>query len=324
MALIEIAWPFVRRRSPGVNLAAPTSVNSKARRCVACNGLISPEHYFQHRSIVLYRCDACQSLVAWPRPTLGQQNALHDNPDYYEHPYFERRRGLTKGVERRCRAVFARLGKFIDLQGLRGVRHLDVGCDIGSFLLATAKFFETVPVGVDVARRAVAEARRLGVEAHCGTLENLPESLTDFPVITAIDVVEHVVDPALFLAEVKCRLQPGGVCYLETPNVASNVYRIGRTASRLSGGRPAWVFERLFPPEHIQYFSREGFLALADRSGLEVVDLFQRELPLADIGTSWPVRLALSAVQKLDVFAGERLLLCALVRRPPKFTGCLA
>jgi SAM-dependent methyltransferase len=294
----------------------PTSATVPARRCVACTGSSSPEHYFQHRSIVLYRCDACHSLVAWPRPTIGEQTALHDNPDYYEHPYFERRRGLTEGVERRCRAAFARIGKGTNLRSLRGERHLDVGCDTGSFLLAAAKVWETVPVGVDVARRSVAEASRRGLEAYCCTLESLPERLADFSVITAIDIVEHVVDPAVFLAEIKRRLRPGGICYLETPNAASKVYRIGRAVSRVSCGRPAWVFERLFPSEHIQYFSREGLLALADRSGLEVVSLSHRELPLADIGASLPVGLALSAVQMLDVFAGERLLLCMVIRRP--------
>lgn len=296
--------------------AEPTSENVTARRCVACIGSSRPEHYFQHRSIALYRCDACRSLVAWPRPTLGEQTALHDNPDYYEHPYFERRRGLTEAVERRCRAAFARIGEGIDLQSLRGERHLDVGCDTGSFLLAAAKAWETVPVGVDVARRSVAEARRRGLEAYCCTLESSPECLANFSLITAIDVVEHVVDPAVFLAEVRRRLRPGGICYLETPNIASKVYRIGRAVSRLSGGRPAWLFERLFPSEHIQYFSREGLLALADRSGLEVVSLSDRDLPLADIGASLPVRLGLSAMQMLDAFAGERLLLCIVIRRP--------
>jgi SAM-dependent methyltransferase len=254
--------------------------------------------------------------VAWPRPTLGEQTALHDNPDYHEHPYFERRRGLTAAVERRCRAAFACIGKCVDLPRLRGERHLDVGCDTGSFLLAAAKLWETVPVGVDVARRSVSEARGLGLEAYCCTLESSPEHLANFSVITAIDIIEHVVDPAVFLAEVRCRLRPGGICYLETPNVASKVYRVGRAVSRVSGGHPAWVFERLFPSEHIQYFSRKGLLALADRSELEVVSLFHRKLPLADIGTSLPVRLAVSAVQVLDTFAGERLLLCMLVRRP--------
>ena len=299
-----------------MNSVVPIPATVTVRRCVACTCSISPEHYFQHGSIVLYRCDACRSLTAWPRPILGEQIALHDNPNYYEHPYFEQRRGLTKAVERRCRAAFSDIGKCIDLESLRGERHLDVGCDTGSFLLAAAKVWGTIPVGVDVAHRSVAEARRLGLEAYCCTLESSPECLADFSVITAIDIVEHVVDPAAFLAEVRRRLRRGGICYLETPNPASNVYRIGRAVSRLSSGHPAWVFQRLFPREHIQYFSREGFLALADRSDLEVVSLFHRELPVADIGTSLPVRLAVSAVQMLDAFAGERLLLCVVLRRP--------
>jgi hypothetical protein len=128
-------------------------------------------------------------------------------------------------------------------------------------------------------------------------------------------LIEHTIDPAKFLEQVKQRLCRGGICYLETPNVHSNVYRIGRAVARVTGGRPAWVFERLFPTEHIEYFSANGLRALAKRAGLEVVSLSARALPFADIAASLPVRIAMTAVQATDAISGQHILLCMVARR---------
>jgi 2-polyprenyl-3-methyl-5-hydroxy-6-metoxy-1,4-benzoquinol methylase len=284
--------------------------------CIACRGLLSSRSYFQRATISLYQCDACGSLTALPRPSVSKQSALHDNSDYHEHPYFEQRRSSAEGIERRCRAAFDQIGRGVDLNSLRGERHLDVGCDTGSFLLASAKMLGTVPVGLDIAHRSVKEASRRGIEAYHCALETAPSIISNLSVITAIDLIEHVVDPGMFLAEVTRRLRPGGVCYLETPNVDSYVFRIGRTLARVSGGHPSWVFERLFPTEHIQYFSQAGFRTLAQQAGLEVVSLTTRPLPFADIAASLPVRTAMSAMQTTDAISGQHILICMVVRRP--------
>ena len=241
---------------------------------------------------------------------------MHDNAEYFEHPYFEQRRTEVSTLERRCRTTFDKIARGIELDAVRGERHLDVGCDTGAFLLTAARLYGTKPVGVDIAQCSVAEAKRQAVEAYCCPLEDAPPSLDGLAVITAIDLIEHVVSPAVFLEEVRTRLRPGGVCYLETPNIASAVYRLGRALARSTGGAPSWIFERLFPPEHIQYFSRDGLTSLANAAGLEAVEISTRALPFADIGTSFPVRLGMTAVQSLDAAGRNEILLCMVLRRP--------
>jgi 2-polyprenyl-3-methyl-5-hydroxy-6-metoxy-1,4-benzoquinol methylase len=272
--------------------------------------------YFRHASIDLFQCGHCQSLTALPRPSAGQQAALHDNAQYFEHPYFEHRRRRPDAVERRCRATFAKIGAAIDLDSLHGQCYLDVGCDTGAFVLAAARISGTAPTDIDVAQRSVEEAARQGVEVYCCTLEQAPASLAGLSVVTAIDLVEHVVDPRGFVAEVKRRLRPGGVAYFETPNIESHVYSLGRMLSRMTGGRPAFIFERLFPPEHVQYFSQEGLKKVAMDAGLEVVSLETRSLPSADIGASIVLRVAMSGIQTLDSASGKGVLLGMVVRRP--------
>jgi 2-polyprenyl-3-methyl-5-hydroxy-6-metoxy-1,4-benzoquinol methylase len=255
-------------------------------------------------------------VTALPRPSRDDQSALHDNAAYHQHPYFENRRCRLEAVERRCRAAFDRLAKAIDIRRLGGEPHLDVGCDTGAFLLAASKLYGTLPIGVDVAQRSIKEASRQGIEAYRCTLEDVPERVRDIAVLTAIDLIEHLIDPGLFLAEVQRRLRPGGVAYIETPNLASQVYRVGRLLALATGARPASIFERLFPPEHIQYFSRAGLRNLVMFAGLELVSLETRPLSFAEVGVSLPLQLAVSAMQLPDAATSEAILLCMVCRRP--------
>jgi 2-polyprenyl-3-methyl-5-hydroxy-6-metoxy-1,4-benzoquinol methylase len=264
----------------------------------------------------LAACRACHSWIFFPRPTQEKQSGIHDNPGYFEHPYFKLRRDLDESQRRRCRELFARLEGALDLGELRGCRMLDVGCDTGTLLAAARKEFGIVPFGVDVNRNAIRIASAIGVAAYCGTLETMPASLSDFSLITAVDLIEHVADPRAFLAELRNRLTKGGLAYLETPNIRSAVYGIGRVLSILTGGRPGALFDRLFPAQHIQYFTRASLTALVRAAGLEVVELRDRPLPLPQIAASVPVRAAMGVMQVIDIVRRERILVWAVIRRP--------
>jgi len=168
-----------------------------------------------------------------------------------------------------------------------------------------------------VAGRSVDQAREAGIEAYCTLIENAPDSLRGFGVITAIDVVEHVSDPRGFLTEIRARLRPGGVAYLETPNIYSAVYRLGRLLCHWTGARPVSIWERLFPIQHVQYFSQRGFALLVKGSGLELVKLDTRRLPWADVAVSPFLRSGVALLQQLDRLTRQQVLLCAMVRRPP-------
>jgi SAM-dependent methyltransferase len=284
--------------------------------CAACAAALGEAPMVRLGPARLEGCRCCGSWTYLPRPTPAEQAAVHDNADYFEHPYFRERRQDAVAARRRCRLAFDRLGAVVPLERLRGRRMLDVGCDTGALLRAAAELYGVVPVGVDVASRSVEEARTNGVEAYCCELAAAPGHLSGLDVITAVDLVEHVVDPEGFLREVRDRLAPGGVAYLETPNIRSLVYRTGRLLHRLTGGRPRPTFERLFPPQHVQYFSERGFALLAEMAGLEVARLDKRVLPRADLATSLLVGLGLSALQGLDRLFGTPILLCAVARRP--------
>lgn len=264
----------------------------------------------------LRECQSCGSWTYLPRSSADRQAALHDNGAYFEHPYFQLRRSATPSQRRRCADIFARIGEAVNLASLRGQRWLDIGCDTGLLLKAAQEELGIAPVGIDVAGRAVEMARRSGVDAYQFSIENAPPELSGFPVATAVDLIEHVPDPGEFLRRVRDRICPGGALYLETPNIRSAVYRFGRVLARLTSGGPVGLIERLFPPQHIQYFTAQSLIFLAQSSGFEVVRLSQRGLPMTDIAATPLARLPIAVLQALDRMAGTEILLCAVLRRP--------
>lgn len=284
--------------------------------CVVCGAAALGRPAVRIRQAVLRPCRTCGSWTYLPRPTQSELTSYHDEADYFAHPYFQLRREAILATEARCRQTFQRIQRAAPALRLDGAKALDVGCDVGLFVAASARLFRTEPFGVDVSSRAVNEAARRGVDAHLGTLDSAPPRFSHFDVITAIDLIEHVADPADLFSAIHDRLRPGGVAYVETPNTRSAIYVIGRVVSGLTGGRPRGAMDRLFPPEHVQYYSKAGLAAVATRAGLEVISAATRRLPMPDIAVDVPLKIALGAAQGADLLTGEAALLWGVLRRP--------
>jgi 2-polyprenyl-3-methyl-5-hydroxy-6-metoxy-1,4-benzoquinol methylase len=107
-----------------------------------------------------------------------------------------------------------------------GARYLDAGCAYGGFLVAFRRAGAREVVGVDVNPDLLDYARAVladhGIAAQVELRDLLdpatPAALGRFDLITANDVIEHVVDPRIGLERLVALLAPGGRLYLEIPN----------------------------------------------------------------------------------------------------------
>ncbi len=145
---------------------------------------------------------------------------------------------------------------------------LDAGCGTG---IETRNLWRQVPglrlYGVDISSvllaRAVADSAADGPRFYQSALETLPFADAVFDYIGSHEVIEHVEDPAIVLAELHRVLKPGGICVMATPNGASLwVEHLRQRVARLFGRRGAPVGEdHVRPPSFWRrQFERTGFI----------------------------------------------------------------
>jgi SAM-dependent methyltransferase len=100
---------------------------------------------------------------------------------------------------------------------------LDCGCREGEGSLVIAAQAGTRHIsGIDYTFSVLKQAHLHGIIAICADL-NVPIPLKSgtYDVIYASNLIEHLVDPALFIAEAYRMLRPGGYLVVDTPNLAS-------------------------------------------------------------------------------------------------------
>lgn len=114
------------------------------------------------------------------------------------------------------------------LRGLRervgGGNYLDIGCGTGNLLNLARAFFEK-PVGLDLARRLLAQVRRRSpnLVLAAGESERLPFQGNSFNVISLYAVLHHILDPSLTFQEAFRCLKTGGFLYTDhDPNYFFN------------------------------------------------------------------------------------------------------
>src|SRR4051794_33390212 len=106
---------------------------------------------------------------------------------------------------------------------LEGRTALDVGCGAGLLAEPLARLGAKV-TAIDAAPELIAVARDhaaamgLEIDYRSGAVEELNGR---FDLITSMEVIEHVTDPAAFLAALAKRLAQGGLLILSTPNATA-------------------------------------------------------------------------------------------------------
>jgi 2-polyprenyl-6-hydroxyphenyl methylase/3-demethylubiquinone-9 3-methyltransferase len=153
---------------------------------------------------------------------------------------------------------------------LAGKTALDVGCGAGLLCEPLARLGADV-TGVDAApeniEAAKSHAAGVGLSVNYRAGEIASQGLGHYDLVTCMEVIEHVMDPAAFVHELVRHLKPDGLLLLSTPNrtPASRVFLV-EAAERLGQvPRGTHDWDKFLTPEELA-----GFLGDA---GLEVVDM---------------------------------------------------
>jgi 2-polyprenyl-6-hydroxyphenyl methylase/3-demethylubiquinone-9 3-methyltransferase len=117
-----------------------------------------------------------------------------------------------------------------------GLTLLDVGCGGGLVSEPMARLgfdvtgLDATPDNIEIAR-AHAEAGNLAIDYRAGAVETLVAEERRFDVVLALEVVEHVADPAAFVADLARVLAPGGAVVLSTLNRTARSFALGIVAA---------------------------------------------------------------------------------------------
>lgn len=100
---------------------------------------------------------------------------------------------------------------------------LDCGCNNGLYSLALARALGTSHVyGLELNRGLANEAEVNGVRVLRGDVNHsIPLGSNAVSVVTAFNILEHLVETERFITEVYRVLAPGGYAIINTPNLAS-------------------------------------------------------------------------------------------------------
>ena len=158
------------------------------------------------------------------------------------------------------------------LKPLAGKRVADVGCGAGLLAEPLARLGAVV-TGIDAAPENVAAARAhalgqgLAIDYRVGDAATLDGG---FDLVTSLEVVEHVADPATFVAGLAGAVAPGGLLILSTPNRTAlsrlAMINVGEGLGRIPKGTHDW--ERFLVPEQLRALVEGAGLTMVDTTGI--------------------------------------------------------
>jgi 2-polyprenyl-3-methyl-5-hydroxy-6-metoxy-1,4-benzoquinol methylase len=253
-------------------------------------------------SWMLYACAACGAAYLDPRPARSAIHLAYSN--YFTHHErmdddpaspgtgrfaslkgkvlrqylrlrfgpicdpFRNALGFAVFLRPRLRVAFDSAMRHLPRPGT-GHTLLDIGCGSGRFL-AWARAAGWICAGTEVDPLAAARAAARGFAVHLGDAAELAASGRKFHAVTISHVIEHVHEPLALLRAARQLLHPGGLLWIETPNLASHGHHcFGR------------FWRDLDPPRHLQIFHHALLHRLLAEAGFVQIEFAPWQLDWA-------------------------------------------
>ena len=185
------------------------------------------------------------------------------------------------------------------LAGLQGKRVLDVGCGGGILSDSMARRGAEV-LGIDLASRPLKVAQLHALEAGTPDIDyrevavetlaaEQPES---FDVVTCMEMMEHVPEPASVVAACARLLKPGGWAFFSTINRNPKAFLFAIVGAEYVLNllpRGTHEYARFIRPSELAAWCRSAGLELTQSRGLEYNPLTQRYRLSGDISVNYLV-----------------------------------
>lgn len=204
----------------------------------------------------MHRCPRCGLYYNHPQMTQNELSALYNNGYYFFH-----RRDQVEF--RRIVSLYQRSVALVENQ-IQPRKVLEIGSAKG-YLLSILQRLGWDVQGIEISHSAAKFSRqKLNVPTYAGTLDEFITQHPNekYPLILAIDLLEHVIEPASFFKQVNQVIERNGIIIIDTPN--GNSANITQYGSEWQG----------FNPFHLFIFSLESLSQLLNKYGFEIQKVF--------------------------------------------------
>lgn len=187
---------------------------------------------------------------------------------------------LHKLTPARMRFLSGRIAGHFDqdagTKGLSGLSILDIGCGGGLVSEPLSRLGAKV-TGVDAAQKNIEAARLhansagLDIDYRNDTAEALAEAGEQFDAVMALEIIEHVADPALFVQSVAQLVKPGGLVIFSTINRTPKAWALTIAgAEYILGWLPkgTHTYSKFVKPSELAGYCRTAGLEVTALSGL--------------------------------------------------------
>ncbi|MDE2059877.1 MAG: class I SAM-dependent methyltransferase [candidate division NC10 bacterium] len=153
---------------------------------------------------------------------------------------------------------FPRIEKVVrNLRHLPSGKHLEVGYSKGGFADSLSKIgWDCTGLDLNAHDQAVIKT------IECDLNEGFPVEAEEFDLVTAGEVIEHMLDEGAFLDECRRVLRKGGTLVVTTPNLSYSLNRL----RVLIGKTPLFVYA----PYHYHFHTRQTLVGLMEKHEFSV------------------------------------------------------
>lgn len=183
-----------------------------------------------------------------------------------------------------------------DQAPLTGALALDVGCGGGLLAEALARRGAKV-TALDLAAplieiaRLHAGAEGLAIDYRVEPVEaHASERAGHYDVVTCMEMLEHVPDPAAIVSACAAALKPGGLFVASTLNRTAKAFALAIVAAEYLLGllpRGTHEYQRFIRPSELEGWCRQAGLELVALSGLHYQPLTRRARLDRDVGVNY-------------------------------------
>lgn len=219
--------------------------------CQSCNLEARPERLRDSETIGVLVCKDCSHVFL--------DSFDHVNDQYFVNDEFLLSKKFVQGVEGRLRHFEHENQERLNRIGplVTNKRVLEFGCGAGALMEKIRPLCETVE-GIE---RTNSFRQRLQERGFL-VFEEIAEAHGPFDVILMFHVLEHLGEPVKAIEDCVERLAPGGLLYIEVPNINDALLRLYDIEA----------YHRFhFFKDHLHYFSRASLMETIRQAGAREV-----------------------------------------------------